>query len=253
MLLALDTSTLTLSLCLARVEDGRAQLIEQVTKGPPLKQSELLPGEVGDLLRRHNLTFKDLTGLVVGRGPGSFTGLRIGISAVKAFAYAESMKVAAVSSLAALAHQAYGLSRGGGVDPTKEIWAISVARINDLYVGTYRRNGHRLQETAPEDAMTPAELAEKLNARPNVLVVGPALPGYGPKLLEHGAPATALYPGVDFPSAVALAELALLPEKVDLDALFALEPHYVRPSEAERNPKFPPLPGPPPKARLKED
>jgi tRNA threonylcarbamoyladenosine biosynthesis protein TsaB len=55
------------------------------------------------------------------------------------------------------------------------------------------------------------------------------------------------------PSAVALAHLAPPPGPYLAQALFALEPHYLRGSGAEENPKFPPLPGPPPAARLKED
>jgi len=43
------------------------------------------------------------------------------------------------------------------------------------------------------------------------------------------------------------------PETQTVEAMFALEPHYVRASEPERNPKFPPLPGPAPTARLKDD
>ena len=53
--------------------------------------------------------------------------------------------------------------------------------------------------------------------------------------------------------AVELARLVRFPETQPLETVFALEPHYVRPSEPERNPKFPPLPGPTPTARLKDD
>jgi tRNA threonylcarbamoyladenosine biosynthesis protein TsaB len=42
-----------------------------------------------------------------------------------------------------------------------------------------------------------------------------------------------------------------MPEAFDTQALFALEPHYVRASEAERNPRFPPLPGPEPTVRVR--
>jgi tRNA threonylcarbamoyladenosine biosynthesis protein TsaB len=247
-LLALDTSTLTLSVALL---DG-ARLVEHVIKGPPLKQSELLPGELADLLARHGVALATLEGIAVGRGPGSFTGLRIGISAVKALAYAQQLKVAAVSSLAAVAHQ---VLFGSGTAPAegREIWACAVARINELYLGPYRCAHGRLQPVAPEDALTPEELAQRLIARPEVALAGPGLVDYGARLRELGVAPSQLQAGAEFPSAVSVAALAVLPATFELDALFSLEPHYVRPSEAERNPKFPPLPGPPPTARLKED
>jgi tRNA threonylcarbamoyladenosine biosynthesis protein TsaB len=64
-------------------------------------------------------------------------------------------------------------------------------------------------------------------------------------------PAARVLPSPDVPSAWALAQLAELPPAFDLQALSALEPHYLRASEAERNPKFPPLPGPAPAARIR--
>jgi len=51
--------------------------------------------------------------------------------------------------------------------------------------------------------------------------------------------------------AALLGRLANVPAGYDARALFALEPHYLRASEAERNPRFPPLPGPPPTARIR--
>ena len=70
---------------------------------------------------------------------------------------------------------------------------------------------------------------------------------------EERVAAHRLLAGHDFPSAVELSRLVRFPEERSLQALFAMEPHYVRASEPERNPKFPPLPGPAPSARLKED
>ena len=99
-MLALDTSTLTLSLALL---DPSGAVKEQLAIGPPRRTSEVLPGEIEALLSRHRLTPKSLTALVVGLGPGSFTGLRIGLATIKGLAYALRIPVAGVSSLAAVA------------------------------------------------------------------------------------------------------------------------------------------------------
>src|SRR5512132_3464577 len=128
MLVALDTSTLTLSLALVR--PGAAELVALERHGPPDKQSDILPGVLLDMLRGHGLSLNDVTGFAIGLGPGSFTGLRIGLATVKGLAYARRVPVAGASSLAALALD------GPEAVP---VAAVSVARRGELYVGRYRR------------------------------------------------------------------------------------------------------------------
>jgi tRNA threonylcarbamoyladenosine biosynthesis protein TsaB len=243
MVLALDSSTLTLSLALVERAGGPAALIEAETFGPPLKQSELLPGAIERLLARHAVALAQLEGIVVGLGPGSFTGLRIGLATAKALAYAARLRVAGASSLAAVA-----LDGPAGV-----LRPVAVARQGELYVGRYRRGPGGLEALGPEQAMTPAELGEELRREPEAIALGPAVAPYRDALLAAGAALEQLSPAGAVPRAAALAELARLPAGYDSQALFALEPHYVRASEAERNPKFPPLAGPPPEARIRRD
>lgn len=101
--------------------------------------------------------------------------------------------------------------------------------------------------------MTLAELADALKAAPAARMIGPALTDWRAPLEALGVPAASFLAGPLVPSAVALATLVTMPAAYDAQALFALEPHYLRGSGAEENPKFPPLPGVEPKARLKED
>jgi tRNA threonylcarbamoyladenosine biosynthesis protein TsaB len=170
--------------------------------------------------------------------------LRIGLATVKALAYAAGLKVAGASSLAAVALE-------GPEGPP--LYCLAVARKDDLYLGAYRRHGQRVEALEPETAMSPEEVAARLAAEPEALALGPALADYRAALERAGVAASRLLPAPLYPSAVALARLARLPEAFSLEALFVLEPHYVRASEPERNPKFPPLPGPAPTARLKDD
>ncbi|ATB27322.1 tRNA (adenosine(37)-N6)-threonylcarbamoyltransferase complex dimerization subunit type 1 TsaB [Melittangium boletus] len=244
MFLTLDSSTLTLSLALVEREGEGLRVLEHVVVAPPRKQSEALPGVVGELLARHGVALASLEGLGIGLGPGSFTGLRIGLSCVKGLAYAAGLKVAGASSLAAVALE-------GPEGPP--LFSLAVARKDDLYLGPYRRVGSRVEALGPEEAMSPEAVAERLAAEPEALVLGPALPEYRAALERLGVAPARLLDAPSFPSAVALARLIHLPETQSLEQLFALEPHYVRASEPERNPKFPPLPGPAPTARLKED
>ena len=93
----------------------------------------------------------------------------------------------------------------------------------------------------------------RLAAEPDAVVMGPAVREYGPKLVALGLSPGRVVPAGEVPSAAALVAQAVLPARYDAQALFGLEPHYIRSSGAEMNPKFPPLPGPAPAARLKED
>lgn len=101
--------------------------------------------------------------------------------------------------------------------------------------------------------MTLAQVADALKASPDARMIGPALTDWRAPLEALGVPAASFLPGPLVPSAVCLARLATIPTTFSAEALYALEPHYIRGSGAEENPKFPPLPGVEPKARLKED
>ena len=240
MIVALDSSTLTLSLAVGR--PGEPEPVAAERLGPPARMSDLLPGALLDLLRRAGLTLADVAGFAVGLGPGSFTGLRIGLATVKGLAYARRLGVVGASSLAALALE------GPAEVP---LATVAVARRGELYVGRYRRRGDQVEPLAPEEAWTEAELARWLASEPAARVLGPAVHEVRPALLGAGVPESSLLETPDVPSAWAVARLAGAPPAFDLQVLSALEPHYVRASEAERNPKFPPLPGPAPAARIR--
>lgn len=236
MIVSLDTSTLTLSLALLEpTAPGEGRVVEHRLVGPPKRQSEILPGALETLLSAHGKTLKDVTGFVVGLGPGSFTGLRIGLATIKGLAFALKVPVAGVSSLAALVHEFAA--------PSADVFACAVVKKGELYV---RREGR-------EYSLTVAQLADELKAAPGAKMIGPALTDYRAPLEALGLSAETFAAGPLVPSAVSLAALAALPERYDAQAVFALEPHYLRGSGAEENPKFPPLPGVEPKARLKED
>ncbi|HZI09950.1 MAG TPA: tRNA (adenosine(37)-N6)-threonylcarbamoyltransferase complex dimerization subunit type 1 TsaB, partial [Myxococcus sp.] len=212
MFLALDTSTLTLSLALVEREpDGGVRPVEHVVVSPPQKQSEALPGVVGELLSRHGVKLAQLEGLAVGLGPGSFTGLRIGLATVKSLAYATGLKVAGASSLAAVA-----------LEGPEEVplYCLAVARKDDLYLGAYVRRGGTVEALEPETAMSPQEVAARLAAEPRALALGPALADYRAALESHGVAPERLLSGPLFPSAVALARLVRFPEEHSLQALF---------------------------------
>lgn len=243
MFLSLDTSTLTLSMALLEGADPVRE-VAHVLHAPPRKQSEMLPGVIAELLAAHGVTLGALEGIVVGLGPGSFTGLRIGLASAKALAYAAKLPLAGGSSLAAVALE-------GPED--RVLLPIAVARQQELYVGHYERRGNQVHAAAPEDAMTPAELAKRVMSDPRAVLLGPAVVDYRAQLESLGVPSERILDVGVVPSSVALGQLVRPPPAFDAQVVFSLEPHYVRGAEAERNPKFPAAPGWSATARLKED
>jgi len=86
---------------------------------PPAKAGDVLPAALGDLA--------NVAGIAVGLGPGSFTGLRVGLACAKAIAYARRIPLAGFSSLQALAKDQAGL-----------IYAATEARKGELFVRAFR-------------------------------------------------------------------------------------------------------------------
>jgi tRNA threonylcarbamoyladenosine biosynthesis protein TsaB len=103
-LLGFDTSTAASSACVLR-GDGRAEEVvpgPHALAGPAAHARELLPA-VAHVMERAGLRFQELDAVAVGVGPGTFTGLRIGVATARALAHAGALELRPVSSLAALA------------------------------------------------------------------------------------------------------------------------------------------------------
>ena len=99
--LAIDTSTDTASLAL--IQDGQV-LAELTWRSGPNHSTQLLPN-LNHLLNQFQLSLQSLTGIIVARGPGSFNGLRVGISTAKGLAFSLGIPIVGVSSLEAEAYQ----------------------------------------------------------------------------------------------------------------------------------------------------
>ena len=210
-ILALDTSTLTAS---AALLDGEV-IVGECELDVSSHTVDLLE-RVADLMR--GVPWATIDAVAVGAGPGSFTGLRVGMATAKGLAFAASRPLWVVSSLAALA---WGASRDGLIIPALD------ARRGELYAGFYRRAGDRLSELAPERVMPPTDLAAAIAMVGGGFVVGDALIAHREALFEFGDGGGAR----STPSAVAVAQLAARGERIDM--LDRGAPVYVRPSEAE--------------------
>jgi tRNA threonylcarbamoyladenosine biosynthesis protein TsaB len=242
---SLDTATLTLSCALVDVVAGVAPKArsDRTVRAPakPVQgaiggHSGALPQALVDLLTAEGLTIPDVEGYAVGLGPGSFTGLRIGLATWKGLAYANRRPIAGGSSLAAMALAAAPAAEDGAV-----LVPLLDARKGEVYAGFYRVGaGGGIVELADEVALPPQALAARVaalardGARP--LAFGEGAEAYAAALAE----VPRLRTEISTPPAGAVASLVaerLAAASYDPQALFALEPHYVRASEAEL--KFP--------------
>jgi len=126
-LLSIDTSTKNLSLA---VSDGGEVIRYRNVPSAQIVSKSIIP-QIRRILGLFQMTVNDLDGLVVGTGPGSFTGLRVGLSTVKGLAFALDKPVVGVSSLDIIA--------SGVVTDMERICIISDARRNMVYAAFYQR------------------------------------------------------------------------------------------------------------------
>jgi tRNA threonylcarbamoyladenosine biosynthesis protein TsaB len=160
LILAADTSGKNGSLALVRFGAGDSQTIELVSLEGGNFSAQLVP-QISALLSKHNLAKSDIDGFAVASGPGSFTGLRIGLAAIKALAEILQKPIAGISLLEAVARA--GGRRG------KVLAALDAGR-GEIYCGEYeiRESGARL---ISQQLLTGSEFVARTAGR--VVVVTP--------------------------------------------------------------------------------
>lgn len=148
-LLAIDTSTEQASVAL--LVNGELTYEEQ---GTLRQHAQLLLPMIDGLLAKAGITCSQLDAIVFGRGPGSFTGLRIACSVAKGLAYAHDLPLYPVSSLAAIAYELYQTGAGD-----KGVLAMIDARMHQVYTGYFTGETFDVQETvlSPADIQIPVQ------------------------------------------------------------------------------------------------
>ncbi|HET6630238.1 MAG TPA: tRNA (adenosine(37)-N6)-threonylcarbamoyltransferase complex dimerization subunit type 1 TsaB [Woeseiaceae bacterium] len=150
-LLALDTSTVACSAALAL---GDAVMERHEVR--PKEHTRLLVPMLRELLAEGGVAPADLDAVVLGNGPGSFIGLRIGASVAQGICYAAGLKLVPVSSLAAVAAEA--LELGGAA----RVVVAQDAHMNEVYLGTFRRGEDGLPVPESEAVLQPVAAIEAL-------------------------------------------------------------------------------------------
>jgi tRNA threonylcarbamoyladenosine biosynthesis protein TsaB len=220
--LGIDTSTSCGSVGLI---DGHS-LIADYLLNIPVTHSERLLGAIDLVLREARCPIGNVDGWGISIGPGSFTGLRIGVSTVKGLSFATGKPVAGVSTLDVLASQ---------IAPTSHlICPILDARKKEVYAAFYRYGeGDCLKRLSTYMAIRPEDLAKKIE-QPTIFL-GNGVKTYGDFLLS-ALPSLAIFPPalLHLPHGSTVAKLGFeLLEKGERLDISAFTPIYVRPSEAE--------------------
>jgi len=220
--LGIDTSTPCGSVGL--IEDER--VLSEYLLHSPVTHSERLIAAIDLVLNESHLSVHGLDGWSVCLGPGSFTGLRIGVSTVKGLAFATRKPVAGVTSLDALASQ---------LSPTPcLICPVLDARKGEVYTAYYRYDkGNTLRRLSPYRAIRPDDLAREIHEQ--TVFLGDGIMTYG-HILRDSLASLAVFvsPFLSVVRGATVAHMGLteLESGRSLD-LSRFTPLYVRSSEAE--------------------
>jgi len=222
LILAVDTTTPSGSVAL--LEDGT--LLGEANVESAATHSARLLRSVDFLLAAHGRDVKDLDAFAVAAGPGSFTGIRIGVGAVKSLSFASGKPVAPVSTLLALAVKL-------AADGSRLVCPLLDAKKEEIYAGLFEARQAGLAELIPQGAYGPDAFFARLPARRVIAFAGSGLTAYRAKLLPY------VRDKARFPrrSSFLAAEVGRIGWEILREgkgvAAAALEPLYFRRSQAE--------------------
>lgn len=237
-ILGIDTATATASVAL--VEEGNL-IMEEVCPGSSQRgehspitdrgnHAEILLPLVEGLLKRAGLSIHEISAIAVSIGPGSFTGLRIGLSTVKGLAYGWNVPVVGVPTLLAMAARV--------TDWDGKICPFVDARKKEVYAALFRKKAGTLERLTEDLVSAPERVIHRIHSVDNqepCLFIGDGTRVYGDQIKASFGQGGFLTLGECYPSTASA--VARLGEercrKREFDPLGPLVPLYLRPSEAE--------------------
>jgi tRNA threonylcarbamoyladenosine biosynthesis protein TsaB len=219
---ALETSGRTGSLATVRLTASQVEVVAQFPLPDDRRSAQSLLPALADILETSEWQANDLDLICATTGPGSFTGLRIGVTTAKTLAYATGAKLVGVNTLAAIA--------AGVEKPNKRVWAILDAQRQELFAACFP-SGWQNQENWPLETLVIAADDWLGRLRSGDVVSGPPLKNLSERLpadvrmadSSHWSPAAAV---------VARLGIAGLERGEEIDPM-QLVPHYYRKSAAE--------------------
>jgi tRNA threonylcarbamoyladenosine biosynthesis protein TsaB len=144
--LGIDSSDEFLSVGLV----GHDGLILSRSSGPGSHNKNMLHHFMADVMGEANIKMEQLAGVAISLGPGSFTGLRVGLAVAKGICWSLGLPLAGISSLLAVAHCA-AMDRG-------RLVAVKDAKREELYFAAFEKDGDKLTRAAPDSVGPAAEV-----------------------------------------------------------------------------------------------
>ncbi len=216
LILLLETTTVNCSVAL--VEDDKIIAIKE-DKTPGYSHAEKLHLFIEAVLTETNKTLLNLDAVAVSKGPGSYTGLRIGVSAAKGLCYALNIPLLSVDTLTSIAHQYKSLDFSDGY-----IIPILDARRMEVYTSIFRLENGELFLTSPVEAKIVDE-SSFVELKGNKFFVGDGV-GKIEKVISNKMNASFLQ---SLPSTKEMASIAFNKYKIsDIEDVAYFEPFYLK-------------------------
>ena len=221
--LSIDTSNYALGIALVDGEQVKGEYITNIKKNHSIRVMPAIEALMNDC----DIMPKDLEKIVVARGPGSYTGVRIGVTIAKTLAWTLQIPIVGVSSLEASAASA-GRYFDGVISPLFD------ARRGQIYTGLYQFSAGRIT-TLKEDQLVLSEnwAAELAKQDQKVLFIGNDLPLHRP-IIEQKLGNQVIFAEITEHNPRP-AELALLGMNREPEDVHTFVPNYIRLAEAEAN------------------
>jgi tRNA threonylcarbamoyladenosine biosynthesis protein TsaB len=174
LILALDTTTFSGSVAVLR----KTKLLGEVNLESPLTHSEKLLPAVNFILESNKLDIQDVDGYALSVGPGSFTGIRIGLSTIKSFAWASGKPIAPVSTLEALALKL--------INPQRRLLSpLLDAKKGEVYAALFESTAKKVTEVVPQGAYSPDRFFSLLPSHRIIHFIGSGVDVHRDKIFQY--------------------------------------------------------------------
>ena len=221
-ILGIDTSTKIATIAVIDEE----KVLGEYTLNQEMSHSENLIPMIKELLNNLYIKIEDIDLYGVAIGPGSFTGLRIGVAAVKSLAHLFNKPIVGVSTLQGMA---YNLPHNKVVIPMID------ARRDRVYTGVYSWENGILKTIKADDVLEMEVLLEELKDYDTIVVNGDGSILYKDRLINNLKDVKFSTKGQNICKATSICELALLKyNNGEVDDFYTLAPEYLRETQAQR-------------------
>lgn len=222
MILGIDTSSIVSTIALLTEN----KLIAEYTVNSKKNHSEKMMQVLDTVLKESFVNLEDIAAIAVAKGPGSFTGIRIGMATAQGIAHALKKPMIGINSLDGLAYNFMGEKR--------LICPVVNAQRGDVYTSLYRWEGEQLKQIEDYKIINAQVLIKELENFGETIMLGDGVPVIK-KVCGDFSKIVFAHPNFSMPraSSIAAAGLYYWRREGRLESCFDIEPFYIRKSNAE--------------------